>query len=203
MEPNADQPMGPESKPGSNIKKTEGGIELLRTKLMKILVGIFLFTFVGLTQFLFILGNKEVRAEPVIHIDIPVNLKKANVVFNMNQVDFSGDVPTGIKYMELLATRFKEMGTRGRIIGIFHGPAAYMIVNDKAYDAYRLAETGNPYKKLLITLIEQGVQIEACAVSMKNNGWSNEDLLPGVKVNAGAIGRLIQLVQEGYVQIQP
>jgi intracellular sulfur oxidation DsrE/DsrF family protein len=203
MEPNADQPTGPESKPGSNIKKMEGGIELVRTKLMKILVGTLLFTFSGWTQFLFAPGIKDVRAEPVIHIDIPVNLKKANVVFNMNQVDFSGDVPTGIKYMELLATRFKEMGTRGRIIGIFHGPAAYMIVNDKAYNAYRLAEAGNPYKKLLSTLIEQGVQIEACAVSMKNNGWSNEDLLPGVKVNAGAIGRLIQLVQEGYVQIQP
>jgi intracellular sulfur oxidation DsrE/DsrF family protein len=169
---------------------------------MKILAGIFLGVAFGLALFLFTLDIQNAHAESLIHIDIPVNLKKANVVFNMNQVDFSGDVPTGIKYMELLATRFKEMGTRGKIIGIFHGPAAYMIVNDKAYNAYRLAETGNPYKKLLITLIEQGVQIEACAVSMKNNGWSNEDLLPGVKVNAGAIGRLIQLVQEGYVQIQ-
>jgi intracellular sulfur oxidation DsrE/DsrF family protein len=170
---------------------------------MKILVGILLFTFVGLTQFLFAPGIKEARADPVIHIDIPVNLKKADVVFNMGQVDFSGDVPTGIKYMHLLATRFKEMGTQGRIIGIFHGYAAYLIVNDKAYNAYRLTETGNPYKRLISTLMEQGVQIEACAVSMRNNGWGNEDLLPGVKVNAGAIGRLIQLVQEGYVQIQP
>jgi intracellular sulfur oxidation DsrE/DsrF family protein len=176
---------------------------LTRTKWMKILAGIFLGVAFGLALFLFTLDIQNAHAESLIHIDIPVNLKKANVVFNMNQVDFSGDVPTGIKYMELLATRFKEMGTRGKIIGIFHGPAAYMIVNDKAYNAYRLAETGNPYKKLLITLIEQGVQIEACAVSMKNNGWSNEDLLPGVKVNAGAIGRPIQLVQEGYVQIQP
>ena len=33
--------------------------------------------------------------------------------------------------------------------------------------------------------------------------WVNADLLPGVKVDTGAIGRLIQLVQEGYVQIQP
>jgi intracellular sulfur oxidation DsrE/DsrF family protein len=105
--------------------------------------------------------------------------------------------------MQLLAARFKEMGTQGRIIGIFHGHTAYLIVNDKPYNAYRLAETGNPYKKLIMTLMEQGIQIEACAVSMRNNGWSNEDLLPGVKVNAGAIGRLIQLVQGGFVQIQP
>jgi intracellular sulfur oxidation DsrE/DsrF family protein len=48
----------------------------------------------------------------------------------------------------------------------------------------------------------EGVQIKECVVSMKNNGWGNEDLLPGIKVNAGAIGRLIQLVQEGYIQMQ-
>jgi intracellular sulfur oxidation DsrE/DsrF family protein len=170
---------------------------------MKVMAGIFLGVVLGLALFLFTLDIQNAHAEPAIHIDIPVNLKKANVVFNISQVDFSGDVPIGIKYMQLLATRFKETGTRGRIIGIFHGHAAYMIVNDKAYNAYRLESTGNPYKTFIVSLVEQGVQIEACGISMKNNGWSNEDLLPGVKVNAGAIGRLIQLVQEGYVQIQP
>jgi intracellular sulfur oxidation DsrE/DsrF family protein len=178
-------------------------MELKRTQSMKRMAGIFLGVALGLALFLFTLDIQNAHAESVIHIDIPVNLKKANVVFNMSQVDFSGDVPTGIKYMQLLATRFKETGTQGRIIGIFHGHAAYFVLNDKAYNAYRLDETGNPYKKLIVTLIEQGIQIEACAISMKNNGWSNQDLLPGVKVNAGAIGRLIQLVQEGYVQIQP
>jgi intracellular sulfur oxidation DsrE/DsrF family protein len=56
---------------------------------------------------------------------------------------------------------------------------------------------------LTAELLKQGVQIEECVVSMKNHAWDNEDLLPGVKVNAGAVGRLIQLIQEGYVQIQP
>ena len=117
--------------------------------------------------------------------------------------DFVGDVPAGIKYLHLLATRFKETGNKGQIIGIFHGAAAYLTLNDRAYGAYRLVDTGNPYKNLLTLLIEQGVQIEECAISMKNNGWGNQDLLPGVKVNGGAVGRLIQLVQEGYIQIQP
>jgi len=40
-------------------------------------------------------------------------------------------------------------------------------------------------------------------ISMKNHKWVNEDLLPGVKVSRGAVGRIIQLVQQGYVQIQP
>jgi intracellular sulfur oxidation DsrE/DsrF family protein len=147
--------------------------------------------------------DEKVWAQPTIQIDIPVTLKQANVVFNISHVDFVGDMPAGIKYMHLLAARFKKTGNKGQIIGIFHGAAAYLTLNDRAYGAYRLVDTGNPYKNLLTLLIEQGVQIEACAISMKNNGWGNQDLLPGVKVNAGAVGRLIQLVQEGYIQIQP
>jgi intracellular sulfur oxidation DsrE/DsrF family protein len=169
---------------------------------MKILAGIFPGVVLGLALFLLTLDIQNAHAEPVIHIDIPVNLKKANVVFNMSQVDFSGDVPTGIKYMQLLAARFKEMGTQGRIIGIFHGHTAYLIVNDKAYNAYYLESTGNPYKTFIVSLVEQVVQIEACGISMKNNGGSNEDLLQGIKVNAGAVGCLIQLEQKGYVQMQ-
>src|SRR5271157_2173770 len=146
---------------------------------------------------------KSAQSGHVIRIDIPVKLEKANVVFNMDHLAFNGDMPVGTMYMHLLAKRFTEMGTKGRIIGIFHGEAAYMTLNDKAYNAYRKVSTGNPYKELIAELMKQGVQIEECAVSMKNHNWVNEDLLPGVKVNTGAVGRLIQLAQEGYVQIQP
>ena len=146
---------------------------------------------------------KDVQAEPAIHIDIPIKLEKANVVFNMDHLAFAGDMPIGIKYMDLLAKRYVEWNTKGRIIGIFHGDAAYMTLDDKVYNAYRHVNTGNPYKQFIAGLMKQGVQIEECAVSMKAHNWVNADLLPGVKVDTGAIGRLIQLVQEGYVQIQP
>jgi intracellular sulfur oxidation DsrE/DsrF family protein len=142
-------------------------------------------------------------AEQAILIDIPVNLEKANVVFNMDHLAFDGDMPVGIKYMHLLANRFKELGTKGQIIGVFHGEAAYMTLNDQAYNAYRKVSTGNPFKGPLNELMKQGVQVEECAVSMKSHNWVNDNLLPGVKVNTGAVGRLIQLGQEGYVQIQP
>ena len=147
--------------------------------------------------------NKDQEGEHKIEVEIPVVLEKANVVFNMDHLAFAGDVPVGINYMHLLANRFREMNTKGQIIGVFHGDAAYMTLNDEAYNGYRKAITGNPYKGLLAELLKQGVQIEECVVSMKNHAWRTEDLLPGVKVNAGAVGRLIQLTQEGYVQIQP
>jgi len=149
------------------------------------------------------MNNKDKKGEQNIVVEIPVVLEKANVVFNMDHLAFAGDVPVGIIYMHLLTNRFGEMNTKGQIVGVFHGDAAYMTLNDEAYNAYRKVITGNPYKGLLAELLKQGVQIEECVVSMKNHAWGTEDLLPGVKVNAGAVGRLIQLTQEGFVQIQP
>jgi intracellular sulfur oxidation DsrE/DsrF family protein len=159
--------------------------------------------FVVCLMVLFALTLSVAQAEQGIQIDIPVKLEKANVVFNMDHLAFDGDMPVGIKYMHLLADRFKEIGLKGRIIGVFHGEAAYMTLNDKAYNLYRKVNTGNPFKGPIQELLKEGVQIEECAVSMKSHNWVNEHLLPGVKVNTGAVGRLIQLGQEGYVQIQP
>jgi intracellular sulfur oxidation DsrE/DsrF family protein len=147
--------------------------------------------------------SKDKKYENKIIVELQVVLEKANVVFNMDHLAFAGDLPVGINYMHLLINRFRKMGTKGNIIGIFHGEAAYLTLNDNAYNAYCNVITGNPYKGRITELLKQGVQIEECSVSMKNHQWGNEDLLPGVKVNNGAVGRLIQLVQEGYIQIQP
>ena len=174
-----------------------------RNKWMKILFGAILIVGCWSVRSLLAADNKDVNVEHAIHVDIPVTLKQANVVFNMDHLAFAGDLPIGINYMHLLANRFREQGTKGQIIGIFHSDAAYLPLNDKAYNTYRNVSTGNPYKGLVAELIKQGVQIEECAVSMKKHQWVNEDLLPGVKVNSGAVGRLIQLIQEGHVPIQP
>ncbi|HUI11290.1 MAG TPA: DsrE family protein [Bacteroidota bacterium] len=144
-----------------------------------------------------------VNTKHAIRVDIPVVLEKADVVFNMDHAAFVGDLPVGLNYMRLMQGRFRDWGTKGEIIAVFHGEAAYMTLNDIAYNAYRKVSTGNPYKAYIAALIVAGVHFEECAVSMKNHDWGNEDLLPGVKVNSGAVGRIVQLVQKGYVQIEP
>ena len=140
---------------------------------------------------------------PQIRIDVPVALKQAKVVFNLDHAAFSGDTPIGLKHMTLMLERFKQAGTESSLVAVFHGDAGYMLLNDEAYNAARKTRTGNPYKGMVEDLIKQGVQIEECAVTMKANMWVNENLLPGVKVDSGALGRIVQLVQEGYVMIQP
>jgi intracellular sulfur oxidation DsrE/DsrF family protein len=177
--------------------------KMRRKYVLEALVVAFLLVWSYLAPALLSAQGTSAQSEHTIKIDVPVRLEKANVVFNVDHLAFAGDMPVGIKYMNLLANRVKEMGIKGQIIGIFHGDAAYMTLNDKAYNACRNVSTGNPYKALIAELVKQGVQIEECAVSMKRHDWVNDDLLPWVKVNTGAVGRLIQLGQQGYVQIQP
>ncbi len=142
-------------------------------------------------------------APPQIKVDIPVVLKEAKVLFNIDHTAFNGDAPVGLKQMELMLERLKPHGTKLSLVGVFHGDGGYMLLNDETYDKVRKTSSGNPYKGMVENLIKQGVEIEACAVTMKGNKWGNVDLLPGVKVNSGALGRIVQLEQEGYVMIQP
>ena len=138
-----------------------------------------------------------------IQIDVPVKLKEAKIVFNMDHHAFSGDTPVGLAHMTIMTERFPKAGTKWNLAAIFHGEAGYMLLNDESYDAIRKTKNGNPYKNMIHNLIEKGVQVEECGVTMKGNKWTNKNLLPGVKVNSGADARIVQLVQEGYVMLQP
>jgi intracellular sulfur oxidation DsrE/DsrF family protein len=143
------------------------------------------------------------QAQEEIRIDVPVMLKQAKVVFNMDHTAFGGDTPVGLAHMTMMLDRFKQIGTEWKLVAVFHGDAGYMLLNDDAYNTLRKTKTGNPYKGMIENLIKQGAQIEECGVTMRGNKWSNANLLLGVKVNTGADGRIIQLVQEGYVMLQP
>lgn len=76
-------------------------------------------------------------------------------------------------------------------------------LNDRAYNAHRRVSTGNPYNGIIADLMAQGVQIEECAMTMRLQHISNQDLLECVKVNSGTNPRMVQLMQEGFVRLQP
>ncbi len=136
-------------------------------------------------------------------IDVPVPLKEAKIVIDMDHLAFSGDQPVGFLQMAGILRSYKAAQVPVRIVAVFHGPAAYMVANDAAYNVARKSWYGNPFKEQIKALQQDGVQFELCVNTAKNNGWMNEDLLPDVKVNGGATIRLIQLMQEGYVQLHP
>jgi intracellular sulfur oxidation DsrE/DsrF family protein len=147
--------------------------------------------------------TSSAQTAPPLKIDVPVVLKEAKVVFNMDHLAFEGATPTGLAYATRISESFEHDKTSWRIISVFHGPAGYMLLNDAAYDRVRKSTGGNPYKPLIAKLQKTGVRFEECGETAHLNGWTNAELLPDVQVNSGATLRFIQLAQEGYVQIHP
>jgi len=140
-----------------------------------------------------------------IHVQIPVVLKQAKVVFNMDHLAFVPHTrePVGLSQMRMMVKKFNHDHTRWKIDAVFQGAAGYMALNDKAYNQVMHVRTGNPYRGQIEALFHQGVDIEECGVTMRAHHWGNKQLLPNVKVNAGALARIIQLEQQGYIEIHP
>jgi hypothetical protein len=66
------------------------------------------------------------------HIDVPVKLEKANVVFDIDHLALNGDMPFFLGDMDLLATDLKDSNAIGQVIAVFHGDAAYLVFNNDA-----------------------------------------------------------------------
>jgi intracellular sulfur oxidation DsrE/DsrF family protein len=145
--------------------------------------------------------NTQMADAPGLHIDIPTRLDKANVVVDLGHLVFGGDLPFALGDIHLLSNDLREWNAKGQVIVIFHGDAAYLVLNDETYNATRRVATGNPYKGLLNGLMKQGVQLELCGATAAGNHWGNANLLPEVKVNVNAMVRLVQLEQEGFSMI--
>lgn len=145
----------------------------------------------------------QTTSTPALRIDIPVKLAEAKVVMNISHRDFEGDEPTGLFFLHAMTEQFRAAGTKAEVIAIFHGDAGYMLLGDETYDRVRKWQGGNPYKEQIAALQRDGVAMEECGKTMAGNGWVNADMLPGVKINTGANFRIVQLVQQGFVQIQP
>ena len=147
------------------------------------------------------------QGDQALHIDIPVKLEKANVVFDVGNLVLNHEMPFLLGDMDILVSDLSNWNIKGEIIAVFHGDAAYLLLNDDSYDANRRVQTGhpvhtgNPYKKLVAGLMEQGVQIELCGATAAANHWGNANLLPGVKVNTDAMARVTQLEQKGFTLI--
>ena len=146
---------------------------------------------------------QQAAAKPELQIDIPVQPKASKVVFNMSHPAFAGDQPIGLMQMQLMVRYYAEHQTPLEVVAVFHGAAGYMLLNDQAYDRARKSAKGNPYREQIAALQQAGVQFEECGQTARSNGWTNVDLLPGVKVDVGANLRLVQLMQDGFVQLQP
>jgi|SRR5579871_4639638 len=147
-------------------------------------------------------GEASPPAAPI-RIDIPITLTSAKIVYNMDHAAYTGDLPLGLRFLRIQVDSFKQTGVKAEVIAVVHAAMGYILLNDETYNRVRSVATGNPYRELIAGLIKDGVQFEATSVTLQTNGWTNDNLLPDIRVNGGGIPRIVQLVQEGFVQIQP
>jgi hypothetical protein len=77
------------------------------------------------------------KDDEALHIDTPTMLKTANVVIDFGHAVYLGDTLFALGDIKLLATDVREWNAKGQIVVIFHGDAAYLILNDETYNANR------------------------------------------------------------------
>jgi intracellular sulfur oxidation DsrE/DsrF family protein len=187
---------------------------------------------ISLCSYLPIVGdpqNEDICVDvPVdLHKDFVVFNNNENAIskfkdYNTNQII---PAPLAMKHMIMLGGAMLNRINSGlmqaqnvSIIGVFHGnDALSWLLNDAWWSTHKThpdgsAYTENPYKDFIeniFTLKKAGVniQIEACGVTMHGMGVTNDNLYKSpngqIYVNQGAVGRLIDLEQNGYVYYQP
>jgi len=113
-------------------------------------------------------SSTDAKVGDTLHIDIPTKLEKANVVIDFGHAVFAAPhEPFALGDISLLDTDVHDWNAKGQIVMIFHGDAAYIVLNDESYNVKRNITTGNPYKKVLNGLMEKGVQLELCGATRK------------------------------------
>lgn len=132
--------------------------------------------------------------------------KNVTSVWEVNTDVWENGVGAGLHYPSLLNAKYQALGlSKGdyQISVVVHLAAGYWLLNDAAYVKHTGKSKGNPNKELVAQLINDGVSVEICGVTMANNKWTAADLLPGVVIlETGAYSRIIDLEKSGYSYIR-
>lgn len=131
--------------------------------------------------------------------------KDIRVVYQFKKDVWKNEIGAPFHYLDKLSVFYEQRGVskhQRRIHGVFQGQAAYMLLKDSAYRKERSNEMNNPNGEAIEALLQKGVRLEICASTMRNHGWSGEDIRPGIDVVSGAYPRVIDLQHRGYAYIR-
>jgi intracellular sulfur oxidation DsrE/DsrF family protein len=163
------------------------------------MIGLF-WALIGLT----IHGGLSFAEEKRIPIGVSIQ-KDIRVVYQVRNDDWKGGVGQALHYLKKLVDAYDSLTIvqdDRSIHAVFHDSAGYWMLTDKSYDKFKGTQVGNPNKNIIEALVKRGVSIELCAQTMKSRGWSDEDILPEVKIVVGAYPRIIDLQLRGYAYIR-
>ena len=128
------------------------------------------------------------------------------VVYDIQEDDEALRAGNGLAQVRDLVADYESMGipqSEVNISVVFHGAAAYWLLQDEPYGTFTQRVSENPHQSVIADLVKWGVSIELCAQTMKQHGWKHADVLPGVKIVAGVCPRIVELERQGYVYMRP
>jgi len=110
----------------------DANLEAAEAKLSAAIAVLFVTAFFVSFSATYSTDRAEAQSNQALHIDIPVKLEKANVVLDIGHMVLNGDMPFFLGDMDLLATDLKDWNVKGEVIAVFHGDAAYILLNDES-----------------------------------------------------------------------
>jgi len=156
-------------------------------------------------------SSRKVPARLLVFEEDKLALAEANLHHIVSQARLSGvefisgmDDPSA--YARGLVEAYKALGVPQkeiRISIVLHGPTAYWVLKDEPYRQFKNDEFAvNPNEHVIQGLLQHGVSVEVCNVTLRGKGWDADDVLPGVTIVRDAYTRIIDLQQQGYSYIR-
>lgn len=132
--------------------------------------------------------------------------KNIRVVYDVKDDVWDAGIGKALYYARGLVQSYEALGVppkQRKISVVLHGPTAYWVLKDDAYRAFKKDDFAyNPNTHVIQGLLENGVSVEVCNVTLRGKGWTADDVLPGITIVRDAYTRIIDLQQQGYSYIR-
>lgn len=97
----------------------------------------------------------------------------------------------------LSASKHHEM----LIVG--YGAGGRWLLTDEAYNRTYGVTTGNPTRAVMDALLIDGITMYMCQNTMRGNGWTTQDLIPGVEMVPAGVVAVVDFESLGYLYVAP
>jgi len=134
--------------------------------------------------------------------------KKTNlrVVYGVGEKKLRQGMGEGLFFAKRLIDAWQREGVadseRVFVVTVYNESAEWLL-NDAAWKRAHpdTPDSTNHSAALVAELIQRGVHVEVCGMTMKQKGWVEADLLPGIVVVGGAYARIVDLQHQGFAYI--
>lgn len=128
------------------------------------------------------------------------------VVYDVEDNVIEAGIGKALYYVRGLLQAYRALGVKSdqiHVSVVVHGAAAYWLLKTGAYQkAVGDPFAFNPNEGIVQDLVGHGVSIELCRATMKAKGWTQPDVLPGVRIVHDGYTRIIDLENRGYAYIR-